>query len=111
MSLVVVATASAQAPRNSGPRTHVTDGVVGQFDQSVGSLLDPATVSAKFTPATADRPAILMITAKIAKGRHTYSLTQPRGGPLPTRIELEPSSSFRLLTTFRSQPAPNPRTE
>jgi thiol:disulfide interchange protein len=111
VSLVVVTTASAQPPRNSGPRTHFTDGLVGQFDQSAGSLLDPATVSAKFTPATADRPAILLITAKIAKGRHTYSLSQPPGGPLATKIELEPSSSFRLQSAFRSQPAAKPRTE
>ncbi len=74
-------------------------------------MLEPATVTAKFTPAAAGRPPILLITAKIAKGRHTYSLTQPAGGPQPTTIELQPSSSFRLLTNFRSQPAPKARVD
>lgn len=113
ISLACLAATEAQAQRNpSGPRVHYTDGLVGQFDRSAADMvLDPATVSAKFTPATAERPAILLITAKIAKGRHTYSLTQPPGGPEATKIDLESSPNFRLLGTFRSQPAPKPRTE
>src|SRR4029079_3663886 len=75
------------------------------------SLSDPATVTAHFTPAGANRPAVLLIAAKIAHGRHTYSLTQPPGGPQPTRIELQPSSNYRPLSKFNSQPAPTPKTE
>ena len=105
LSLVAFATSHAQV-------RHYTDGVVGQFDNSTGDmLLEPATISAKFTPATAERPATLLITAKIARGRHTYSLTQPPGGPLPTTIELQSSPSFRQLSAFRSQPAPKARME
>ncbi len=91
---------------------HYTDGVVGQFDNSASDVgLEPATVTAKFTPATSERPATLLITAKIARGRHTYSLTQPPGGPLPTTIELQPSPNFRQLSAFRSQPAPKTHVE
>src|SRR5690349_20578074 len=103
ISLVAVAASYAQV-------SHHTDGVVGQFDSS-DMLLEAATVSAKFTPATQSSPAILMITAKIAKGKHTYSLTQPPGGPQPTTIELQPSSDYRQLGNFRSQPAPKAREE
>jgi thiol:disulfide interchange protein len=103
ISLLAVGAADAQV-------SHYTDGLVGQFD-SGGLLLDSATVSAKFTPPSSDRPAILMITAKIAKGKHTYSLTQPPGGPQPTTIELQPSPSYRQLGAFRSQPAPKAREE
>ncbi len=74
-------------------------------------MAEPATVSAKFTAASANHPAALLITAKIARGRHTYSLTQPPGGPQPTTIDLEPSSNYRLLGSFRSQPAPTSRVE
>jgi suppressor for copper-sensitivity B len=105
ISLVASATSLAQ-------KSHYTDGVVGQFDDSAsGLLLDSATISAKFTPPTAERPATLLITAKIAKGRHTYSLTQPSGGPLPTTIDVQPSPSFRQLSAFRSQPAPKTHVE
>jgi suppressor for copper-sensitivity B len=103
----------AQSSRKpSSARSHFTDGIIGQFDNSAGDLLAaPATVSAKFTAATSERRAILMITAKIAQGRHTYSLTQPPGGPQPTSIELQPSSNYRLLGNFRSQPAAKAGTE
>src|SRR5690242_17748800 len=100
--MVLVASSASRAQIN-----HYTDGVVGQFDDSASdTLLEPATITAKFTTKTADRPATLLITAKIARGRHTYSLTQPPGGPLPTKIELQSSPDFRQLSSFRSQPAP-----
>jgi thiol:disulfide interchange protein/DsbC/DsbD-like thiol-disulfide interchange protein len=105
VSLVAFATSYAQ-------KSHYTDGVVGQFDDLAGEmLLEPATISAKFSPRTTDRPATLLITAKIARGRHTYSLTQPPGGPLPTTIELQSSPNFRQLSSFRSQPAPKAHME
>jgi DsbC/DsbD-like thiol-disulfide interchange protein len=110
LSAVVVSPAisDGQTPRKpSSARSHFTDGIIGQFDNSAADLLAaPATVSAKFTAATSERPAILLITAKIASGRHTYSLTQPPGGPQPTSIELQPSPNYRLVSKFRSQPAP-----
>ena len=49
-SLVAFATSHAQVQ-------HFTDGVVGQFDNSVTDIgLEPATITAKFTHATSDRP-------------------------------------------------------
>jgi suppressor for copper-sensitivity B len=110
LSAVVVAPAISHGQTTRKPssaRSHFTDGIIGQFDNSAADLLAaPATVSAKFTAATSDRPAILLITAKIPSGRHTYSLTQPPGGPQPTSIELQPSPNYRLVSKFRSQPAP-----
>lgn len=105
LSLGTIATSHAQ-------KSHYTDGVVGQFDDSASELLvESATITAKFTPRSDHRPATLLITAKIARGRHTYSLTQPPGGPLPTTIELQPSPNFRPLSNFRSQPSPKPHLE
>ncbi len=102
----------AQDQPNSGPRKHYTDGVVSQFDSLTSDFSpEPATVTAKFTPKTNERPATLLITAKIARGKHAYSLTQPPGGPQPTTIELQPSANYRQLSTFRSQPAAKSRVE
>ena len=72
---------------------------------------DPVTLSAQFTAATADRPAVLMITADIAPGWHVYSLTQPPGGPTKTKIELTASPQYHLAGQFRSQPEPIKRVD
>ncbi len=82
-------------------------GIVGRFDGSVADFGEPATITSRFTSATADQPAILSITAQIAPGKHAYSLAQPPGGPQPTKIELARSNDYRLLSPFRSQPPPN----
>jgi thiol:disulfide interchange protein len=74
-------------------------------------LADPVTLSAQFSAASGDRPAVLAITADIASGWHVYSLTQPPGGPTKTRIEVTPSPQFKLLGEFRSYPAPSSRVD
>lgn len=89
------------------PNSSFSGGIVGQFDQSALSLSEPATIDTGFVPATTDQPAILFVTAKIASGKHAYSLTQPPGGPRPTKIDLTRSGDYRLLASFRSEPAPN----
>jgi suppressor for copper-sensitivity B len=106
----VLEAASGQSfdePRSSGLR----DGIVDQFDPAGGIGMEPAKVTAQIAPATADRPAVLVINAKIAEGRHTYSITQPPGGPLPTEIKLDPSPAYRKLDDFRAHPAPHSRIE
>ena len=101
---IAVATAQAQDqnPNSFDPQHPFGPGIVGQFDSSATG--EPATITTGFSPATANQPAILMITAQIAPGKHAYSLTQPPGGPQPTKIELDRSPDYRLLAPFRSQP-------
>src|SRR3989304_5813324 len=72
---------------------------------------DPVALSAQFTAPTADRPAVLMITADVAPGWHVYSLTQPPGGPTKTKIEITPSPQYHLAGQFRSQPEPTERVD
>lgn len=79
-------------------------GIVGAFDSSADAK--PATITAQFTAATDERPAVIMITAKIAPGWHVYSISQPSGGPLKTKIQLTPSSQYRVLGDFSAIPAP-----
>ena len=86
-------------------QNQLAPGIVGQFDPSA-AVGEPATIAAHFSPALTDQPAILYITAQIAPGQHAYSLTQPAGGPQPTRIELKRSTDYRLLAPFQSQPPP-----
>jgi hypothetical protein len=88
-------------------------GKTGPIDtqNTKSGVRERATVTAKIARATGDRPAVLLITAQISPGWHTYSLTQPAGGRSPTKIELHPASAFRLLHAFRSQPAPETHLE
>ena len=95
-----------------GPPGEYSGGIVGQFDDSRDQIvLNPVTVSSQITPAAADRPAILMITARVAEGRHIYSITQPPGGPTRTKIELAPSTDYRLLAPFTAHPGPKSHVE
>ncbi|MBX3413457.1 MAG: thioredoxin family protein [Pirellulales bacterium] len=79
--------------------------------QFPGEEESPIKVSAQFTAATADQPAKLFITAKIAEPWHIYSITQKKGGPLPTKITLAPSDAYLVDAEFRASPAPEKRTE
>jgi len=90
----------------------VGNGIVSQFEPlSEQFALAPASVSAHIIAATAERPAVLVIEARLAPGRHTYSLTQPPGGPTPTKIDLVRSADYRLLGKFQSYPGPQARIE
>ena len=66
----------------------------------------PVEVSSQFVAATEERPAALVIRAKIAPGYHIYSLTQPSGGPVATVINLDPSEAFKLEGDFITAPEP-----
>ncbi len=70
---------------------------------------DPVNVSAQFTTATADRPAILMVTAKIDPEWHVYSLTQPKGGPMRTKITLTESDMYLPIGDWQAFPEPHSR--
>ncbi|QDU90524.1 Thiol:disulfide interchange protein DsbD precursor [Pirellulimonas nuda] len=81
-----------------------------QFDFLGGGIGDgpqPVELAAQFTPATAERPAVLMVTATIEPGYHVYGVKQPAGGPQRTDLTLAPSSDYRLLGEFRGFPAPH----
>jgi suppressor for copper-sensitivity B len=70
------------------------------------------TVSAEYTPATADRPALVFVTAKISDGFHLYAVDQGGlpdggGGPLATTISLAPSEQVQLIGNWQPVAAPD----
>ncbi|MEM6331503.1 MAG: hypothetical protein AAF790_14825, partial [Planctomycetota bacterium] len=87
------------------------DGMPG----GAGLIGDPVRISAQFTTATVDRPAVLMVTADVAPGWHVYSISQgktPDGaGPMATRITLDPSPSYKLLGSLAAYPPPEVHVE
>ena len=67
-------------------------------------------VTAAFTAASGKTPAMLYITAEVAEGWHTYSLTQKQGkdgGPLTTEIALPESKQYKLIGPLRPAPPPH----
>jgi suppressor for copper-sensitivity B len=69
------------------------------------------TVDGQFTVAKDGRPARLFITAKIAPGWHIYSITQPPGGPIPSKIKLDTSIAYRVLGNFQALTPPEKKQE
>ncbi|MCC7084002.1 MAG: thioredoxin family protein [Pirellulales bacterium] len=67
---------------------------------------DVLKVSAYMTAPAAGRPAMLSVTADIAVGWHTYSITQAKGGPVPSRITLVKTEGIKLLGEFKASEAP-----
>jgi thiol:disulfide interchange protein len=110
-AVAVGAIARAQDTNPFEAKPHYTDGIVGQFDSAPDFGQEPAVITTHIAPAADGRPAVLMINAKIAAGQHTYSITQPKGGPRPTKIDLEPTSNYRQLGSFVAHPEPKSRIE
>jgi thiol:disulfide interchange protein len=68
-------------------------------------------VAAQFTSPGADGFGALYVTAKIAKGWHIYSITQQKGGPVPTRVAPIYSKQFSIVGATRAWPKPHVTTE
>lgn len=105
---VIAATASAQGFLDQF-QTNSFGGSAG-FG---GGSDQPVSVSSQFTAATADRPAVLVVTGRIKPGWHVYSLNQgklPSGlGPQKTTLALADSADYKLLGGFRESPLPHER--
>ena len=71
------------------------------------------TFEAQFTPAEADRPALLFVTAQILAGFHVYAVDQAvlpdnGGGPMATAIHVSANSTVQVLGPW--QPIEPPHT-
>ena len=63
------------------------------------------TVSAEFAAPAAGKPGQLVITAVVRQGWHIYSITQPPGGPLASKIKLTLPKGIRV-GEFQASPPP-----
>jgi thiol:disulfide interchange protein len=82
----------------------------GENFSTLGNRGNEVSVKAEFTHATADRPALLFVTATIQDGFHISAMDQKRaadgGGPQVTKIELAANAPVKLLGSFRPLEAP-----
>ena len=86
----------------------------GQLDLSQlgDNLKGPAdngplvTVSAAFSVDKNGRTGQLAVIARIADGWHIYSITQPAGGPVKSKIKLDKNPALKVSGDFTPSPAP-----
>jgi len=71
------------------------------------TAINPITVDAHFTIDSDGQSGLLAITAHLAPGWHTYSITQRDGGPIRTKIELAAGAQVKLASEF--MPARSPK--
>ncbi|HQR32043.1 MAG TPA: cytochrome c biogenesis protein CcdA [Blastocatellia bacterium] len=71
--------------------------VCGLAISAMAQLASPINLSAKLdpNPVKAGQTAKVTVTAKIDSGWHLYSLTQPAGGPRPTKISIDETGPFK----------------
>ena len=78
----------------------------------LGPAADPVvTLQAQYTVPSTNQPGRLFITATIKPGWHIYSITQPPGGPLATKILLRESQAYRLAGDFQVTVPPEKKAE
>lgn len=119
--LLIAVAATALAQQDFGAKISIGDlgGSAfeeGDFDfpdpegaplvEEAAEVSDLVQLSARYTVATDQQPAMVEVTARIARSHYVYSTTQAKGGPLPTTIRLDPPSGVRLLGPWTPDTAP-----
>lgn len=98
--LVAFQGSHANAQKDLLPGLNLQPG--GDFQQPK----DMITATAAITLAERGQPAMLHVTADIEPTWHTYSITQAPGGPIRTKIKLDPSDDYKLVGEFTPTPEP-----
>ncbi|NIN08259.1 MAG: hypothetical protein GTO76_06265 [Planctomycetales bacterium] len=90
-------------------------GQLGDFSEfglgGLGTGGQKVTLSAEILPPQPGGSATLSITADILPGWHIYSISQQKGGPRQTRIQLAQAEDYRLTGPFQTTPPPQIRQE
>ena len=71
-----------------------------------GQRLDPIlwTLSTNTTKVAPGATLPLQLTAKMQDGWHLYSLTTPKGGPIPTTVALAESPAVKQWVLYQPKP-------
>lgn len=97
-ALVVVASGFAQEPEKKF-----------NFNFGGGTSAPPGelTVTGKFFLKQGSHQGRLVIEAEISPEWHLYSITQPKGGPMISKIKIPDSVDYRLAGPFEANPEPH----
>ncbi|MCA9100925.1 MAG: thioredoxin family protein [Planctomycetales bacterium] len=104
-ALVVAAAVQAQPPAPDGaappsPFPSLSLPPLGSADKGASQDDGVESVSAYFTTSATGEPAQLFVTVEMGNGWHTYSVTQPSGGPIRTRIDVTNNDAVQVTGPF-----------
>ena len=77
------------------------------FGSDSGDEGPKITFSAEYELKKDSREGQLKVTAILAEGWHVYSVTQQKGGTMPSKIKVAESADFKLLGPFVPDRSPN----
>jgi len=84
----------------------IVAGVLALVGGSARAQEHPVSFDMRVTNAPASVPPggalTLLVTARIPVGWHVYSITQPPGGPIATKLRVAPTQKFRISGTIRT---------
>lgn len=75
------------------------------------SSTDVLTVSGQFTAPDSQGVSVLYLSARVSPGWHIYSVTQPKGGPIATKIAIDEPKLPQAPGPARAWPKPHVGTE
>lgn len=108
---VVLAEAAASAqdapPAAAEPKPKLNIAEALGLGGSGGGEAEHVAFSAAFECAENTRQGTLSLTATIEQGWHIYSITQQKGGPLPSKIKVTETPEFKLLGPFVADRSPH----
>lgn len=104
---LVTAAHAADGADTTGLFPALSLGRYGQSDPMGIGETNPAVVSATLH-SIADEPhlAIVQVDVALVEPWHIYSLTQPKGGPLPTKLKLANDDVLQIVGQWRSDSEP-----
>jgi suppressor for copper-sensitivity B len=98
-AVAVVSVAQDDAPPAGGPKFGILQGLGGGFGGP--SADENVKLRGSFTVQEGGQRGLLSLEAKIAKGWHVYSVSQPDGGPGASKIKVPKNAQFKLLGPFQ----------
>jgi thiol:disulfide interchange protein len=98
----------AQEPAEQRVKLNLQElGISGLAGNTGLSSGEPAKFSSSFKVVEGTRKGTLSVSVVLEPQWHVYSITQPDGGPMPTRIKVVESASFKLLGPFQPDQPPH----
>lgn len=107
-TLLVVVTSMLASPAFA-QRGGGFNGLGSGFMQGGGA--QAVSVTGQFTAPSQGKPGYLFVAAKLKPEWHIYSITQPKGGPVQTKINLKPSDQYRVVGPFQATSEPEKKKE
>lgn len=93
---------------NAKPKLNIAEALgLGGGSVGGGATEQQVSFSAGFSVEENSRRGTLSLSARIEPGWHIYSVTQQKGGPMPSKIKAAESGDFKILGPFQPDQAPH----